>query len=48
MGLVGSFAGGLFLSLSFLHILPEANEELANAFRGKQLRGAVKQTEPEH
>lgn len=25
MSLVGCFAGGLFLALAFLHILPEAN-----------------------
>jgi hypothetical protein len=26
MSIVGCFAGGLFLALAFLHILPEANE----------------------
>ena len=33
MSIVGCFASGLFLALAFLHILPEANEELEHAYR---------------
>jgi zinc transporter ZupT len=35
MSIVGCFAAGLFLALSFLHILPEANEDLKNYFDKK-------------
>lgn len=32
MSIVGCFAGGLFLALAFLHILPEANDDLNSYF----------------
>jgi hypothetical protein len=35
MSIVGCFAGGLFLALAFLHILPEANDDL-NAYFAKR------------
>ena len=38
MSVVGCFAGGLFLALAFLHILPEANEELLEYFTKKPLK----------
>ena len=35
MSIVGCFAGGLFLALAFLHILPEANDDLKTSFAKK-------------
>lgn len=32
MSIVSCFAAGLFLALALLHILPEANEDLAHSF----------------
>jgi zinc transporter ZupT len=41
LGVLNSFAGGVFLSMSFVHILPDANEEYIEMYKEILLEGGM-------